>query len=111
LVLPAEVEDLPPLRAVAAEVHSGVPGQLWEQVTLPLVARDGVLVNFCNRAPLLKSEQIVFVHDASVVSAPQGFSLLFQASYRAMYAALRGRTRGIVTVSEYSKQELLHRLG
>jgi glycosyltransferase involved in cell wall biosynthesis len=111
LLLPEPVDDLPALRAIRVEHHPGVPGQLWEQTTLPWICRDGLLINFCNRAPLLKSEQIVVVHDAAVVSAPAGFSASFRASYRFLFSTLALLSRSIVTVSEYSRHELTDRLG
>ncbi|NVN11084.1 glycosyltransferase family 4 protein [Nguyenibacter vanlangensis] len=89
-------------------------GQAWEQAELPWHARDGMLVNLGNTAPLLAplagQAQIVVVHDAGVFSYPQAYSAKFRLWNRGMLHALRHTRTHFVTVSEFSRRELQARL-
>ena len=87
-------------------------GHAWEQIELPFYARDGLLVNLCNTGPLLRGNQTVTIHDASVYSAPETYSLPFRIWYRLNYRVLGRRCSAIITVSHFSKDELnRHSLG
>ncbi len=86
-------------------------GHLWEQLDLARHSRGRPLLNLCNTAPVLKQWQWVVIHDAAVFSAPMAFSRSFRAVYKAMHQALGwGRSR-ILTVSQFSKQDLMRCLG
>lgn len=82
-------------------------GHLWEQIELPLYTRDGFLINLCNVAPLMKTNQIVTIHDVAVYACPQGFSKMFRWWYKIILFVLGKTLKNIVTVSEFSKQELI----
>lgn len=86
-------------------------GHLWEQVELPIIARGGLLINFCNVAPLVKRNQIVMIHDTAVFVYPEAYSLLFRVWYKINYTVASACTRKILTVSEFSKSELIKYLG
>lgn len=83
-------------------------GHLWEQFELPFYSRGGLLVNLCNTGPLLKRKQIVTIHDAAVYSRPEGFTKTFIYWYRFLFKVLSFVACRIVTVSEFSKKELVH---
>lgn len=88
-------------------VQKGVlKGHLWEQLELPIYSRDGLLMNFCNCAPLLKRNQTVTIHDAAVSAMPHTFSLAFRTWYKLMFMWLGRSLKHIFTVSEFSKKEL-----
>ena len=86
-------------------------GQAWEQAELPRRARGSVLVSLGNTAPLLAGgRQAVVIHDAGVFDTPESYSAAFRAWYRALHRALpRGGAR-VLTVSEFSRGRLAHRL-
>jgi glycosyltransferase involved in cell wall biosynthesis len=97
-----DLEHIPHARAGRLEGHG------WEQLELPLQARGRVLLNLCNTAPLF-SRNVVTVHDAAVFAVPEAYSRTFQLWYRALIPALgRGGLR-VVTVSEFSREELSRR--
>lgn len=77
-----------------------------EQIDLPLIAREGLLVDLCNIGPILHFNQIVVFHDASVFAVPDAYSFAFKEKYRAIMWVLGHTARKILTVSEFSKQEL-----
>jgi glycosyltransferase involved in cell wall biosynthesis len=85
-------------------------GQLWEQMELPGAAKGRYLLNLGNTAPLLKKNQLVVIHDAAVFSQPEGYSWKFRAWYRVLHMLLCRTATQIVTVSEFSKQELARAL-
>ena len=47
---------------------------MWEQLSLAAFARGAYLVNANYSAPLLKRNQMITVHDASVRAHPQTYS-------------------------------------
>ncbi|MBB2155721.1 glycosyltransferase family 4 protein [Gluconacetobacter diazotrophicus] len=86
-------------------------GQIWEQIDLPRRARDGVLLNLGNTAPIMGRRQLVVLHDAGIFSQPDAYSWRFRLWYRVLHnLLLRTRSR-LVTVSEFSRGELARHLG
>ena len=81
-------------------------GHLWEQIELPLYSKDGILLNFCGCAPILKKNQIVTIHDAAVCAMPESFSFLFRTWYKFMFYIVGKRAKKVFTVSNFSKKEI-----
>lgn len=82
-------------------------GHLWEQLELPLYTLKKTLVNFCNTAPLFKKSQIVYIHDAAVYSRPTGYSKKFVYWYRILYSCISKYSKRVMTVSNFSKDDLI----
>ncbi|PEM31561.1 glycosyltransferase family 4 protein [Bacillus wiedmannii] len=82
-------------------------GHLWEQLVLPMYTKGNMLINLCNTGPIYKREQVVMIHDAAVCSSPMGFSKQFVMWYRFVYKRLAKSANKIITVSNFSKQELV----
>ncbi len=85
-------------------------GQLWEQWDLLRLRPPGILLNLGNTAPLCAGRQIVVIHDCGVFSTPEAYSRKFRLLYKFMHLALIRRGTPIVTVSEFSKSEILRHL-
>lgn len=81
-------------------------GHLWEQIELPFYCKDGILLNFCGCAPIVKKNQMTTIHDAAVCVMPESFSFLFRSWYKLMFYVVGKRAKKIFTVSEFSKKEL-----
>jgi len=82
-------------------------GQLWEQWDLPLALPQGtLLLNMCNSAPIWRARQLVIIHDAATVRAPESYSCAFRAWYRVLIPILFRFSRSICTVSNFSCREL-----
>lgn len=94
-----------------AEAVGRLQGQAWEQWDLPAAARDGVLINLGNTAPLRARRQIVVIHDAGVFSTPDAYSWKFRLWYKTLQRALIKSGTRIVTVSEFSRDEIIRHLG
>lgn len=87
-------------------------GQLWEQWDLPrALPRGSLLLSLCNTAPILFSRQIVVIHDAATVKIPIAFSRKFRLWYRVLMPLLGRVSRRILTVSEFSRQEIVSAFG
>ncbi len=111
---PERVKLLLPPGAVAAlpgaENVGRRHGQAWEQWELPRYAADGVLINLGNTAPLRARRQLVVIHDAGVFASPEAYPLKFRLWYKFMQGVLARAGRQIVTVSEFSRTEIIQKL-
>jgi glycosyltransferase involved in cell wall biosynthesis len=85
-------------------------GNLWEQISLPMATRGVTLISLCNNGPLLKSRQIVMVHDMAVYDVPQAFSKTFQMYYRLKFSTMVKNVPIILTISSFSKSRICHHL-
>jgi glycosyltransferase involved in cell wall biosynthesis len=86
-------------------------GAAWEQLCLPLLARDGLLLNLCNTAPMFKRKQLVVIHDAGAFRNPQSYSRPFRAWYSLLHPWLGRHALSIGTVSQFSRRELAACIG
>lgn len=85
-------------------------GQAWEQVALPLHARrSGVqtLLNPANLAPLAFAGNVVVVHDAAALVHPEWYSTAYAGWQRRMLPAIVRRARHVITVSQFSRDEIV----
>jgi glycosyltransferase involved in cell wall biosynthesis len=96
--LPYEVATPP-----AAFTHAA--GHLWEQAVLPARARGRTTLNPANTAPLA-GRQVVVLHDAAALRHPEAYSRAYVAWQRALLPRLAARAVHVVTVSEFSRDEL-----
>ncbi|HEY4134885.1 MAG TPA: glycosyltransferase family 1 protein [Alphaproteobacteria bacterium] len=86
-------------------------GYFWEQVSLPLLARKCFLLNLCNLGPLLHTNKATIIHDAAPAAIPEAFSLSFRLAYRVLVPLVAATSRSIMTVSEFSRQEIANFYG
>lgn len=114
LLAPRPVAPEPAFPLLRPEVHRGRfgPGQGWEMLTLPRLARGALLVNFCNLAPLLHGRSVVMIHDAQTYLHPDDYSGRQAAAYRALLPLIARRAVRVLTVSAFSRGSLAaHRVG
>jgi glycosyltransferase involved in cell wall biosynthesis len=86
-------------------------GHRWEQLMLPSRTRDGFLLNLCNTGPLFKHNQLATIHDAGILVRPHDYRLGFRFWYRPMTKRLGKNSRLIITISQFSRQELNRHFG
>ena len=99
---------LPEWKNILIEQHSIFAGNLWEQAVLPYLARAGLLVNLSNISPLFHHAQIAVIHDASIFTMPDAYSIPFRLKYKLVYFALARSALRLLTVSQFSQKELSH---
>ncbi len=105
---PAYVVVRPP----GAFVHRA--GQAWEQVVLParaLALRAGLLFSPANLAPLAWPRNVVLVHDAAALRDASWYSRGYATAQRALLPRIARRALHVVTVSEFSRREIVTLLG
>ncbi len=81
-------------------------GNLWEQADLAFHARGELLFSPANIGPFHYRNQVVTIHDASVFAVPNAYSRTFRAKYTFVFKQFAHRVQQILTVSEFSQQEL-----
>jgi glycosyltransferase involved in cell wall biosynthesis len=89
-------------------------GQAWEQLALPALAarrQASVVFSPANLAPLAWPRNVIVVHDAAVLRDPGAYSPLYRAWHASFGLAGARRAAAIVTVSEFSRGELVELAG
>ena len=111
---------LPALRPGAYEVARPRPrlvhrlGHAWEQATLPALARRldaAAILSPANLAPVAWPRNVVVVHDAAALRHPEWYSGSYVAWQRAVLRPLAQRALRVITVSRFSRGELVELLG
>jgi glycosyltransferase involved in cell wall biosynthesis len=98
------------VRPPARLVHRA--GHAWEQLYLPLAtARSPLLLCPANLAPAAHPRTVLVLHDAAALRHPAWYSGLYATWQRCLLPVLARRARRIVTVSEFSRAELVELLG
>jgi len=98
------------LRPPAALAHRA--GHAWEQAWLPLAARGcDLILSPANLAPLASRRNVVVIHDAAPLRHPEWYGRAYAGWQRAALPRLARHARLVLTVSEFSKQEIVDVLG
>jgi glycosyltransferase involved in cell wall biosynthesis len=87
-------------------------GHAWEQGWLPIAARGAQwLLCPANLAPLASRNTAVVVHDAASLREPSWYSGAYARWQRFALPRIASRARLVITVSEFSRDELRELLG
>jgi len=100
------------LRPPPALAHRA--GHAWEQVVLPARAarlRSPLLLCPANLAPAVSRRTVLVLHDAAALRHPGWYAPAYVAWQRRLLPVLVARARRIVTVSAFSRDELVTLLG
>lgn len=84
---------------------------LWEQVELPvflLCNNQPLLISFSGLGPVFYKKHITTIHDLSFYRNSQWFSFYYRAFYKIMTPILVRYVNKIITVSEFSKSEIIN---
>jgi glycosyltransferase involved in cell wall biosynthesis len=83
-------------------------GHLWEQAVLPLQAASAELI-LCpaNLAPVRSQRNVVVIHDAAALRHPDAYSRFYVAYQRRVLPRIAARARLLITVSRFSRDELV----
>ena len=88
-------------------------GHAWEQLVLPARAarlRAPLLLCPANLAPVASSRTVLVLHDAAALRHPRWYAKAYATWQRRLLPVLAARARRIVTVSEFSRSELVELL-
>ncbi|WP_392558327.1 glycosyltransferase family 4 protein [Orbus mooreae] len=86
-------------------------GLHWEQIELPRylkTQKNPLLINLCNRAPVFYKNNILVLHDVTFRRYPKSVSFSFGVFYKLMVPLLVKHAKQLLTVSEFSKNEIQH---
>ncbi len=89
-------------------------GHAWEQLVLPAVASRsgaGIVLSPANLAPLAWPRNVVVIHDASALSHPEWYSREYAAWQRTILPALASAAVTVITVSSFSRDEIVELMG
>ncbi len=84
-------------------------GHLWEQLDLPLYLKKNgspLLINLANSGPLYYDNKISTIHDVAFNVYPETFNKRFLYFYKFMIPILLSGSKHVLTVSEFSKNEI-----
>ena len=87
---------------------------LWEQVDLPLFLvkhKNPLLLNFGSPGPIFYPNRIVTIHDLSFYVNPAWFSKSYRFYYRVVTPVVARMSKKVITVSEFSKNEIIRLIG
>lgn len=87
---------------------------LWEHISLPRYLRrigSPLLISFTGCGPLNYSNQIMTIHDVSHERYPEWFSKNYYRFYHYMMPRIGKKAHAVLTVSEFSKKEIVDTLG
>lgn len=107
VICPKDAREPLPLQAVSRRRAGRTTWQVWEQFELPGLARDGVLVNLCNMAPLAHRRSITLIHDAQVFLTPGSYPPAFLTWYQFALPRIGAAAARVITVSGYSRDRLV----
>jgi len=84
-------------------------GHAWEQLELPFMVptNSDVLWSPCNVGPVAARSHVVTIHDLFSISRPEWVSRAFRTWYGLLLPVLSRRASRIITVSEWSKNEIV----
>jgi len=85
-------------------------GHVWEQHDLPgFLKKRGtpLLLNLSNTAPLFYKNSLVTIHDIAFFRNPLWFSKKFFYFYRFLIPRIAKKSLKVVTVSDFSKKEIM----
>jgi glycosyltransferase involved in cell wall biosynthesis len=102
---------MPMVTVAPSRLLPAVRAHAWEQLVLPAKVRGQLLWSPGNTGPLATAAQVVTIHDVAMLEHPEWFSPLFASWYRHLIPRLVKRVAHVMTVSEFSKGEIVERCG
>ncbi len=111
LLVPSNYDKSYMLNNIPIQIIDGSGNYYWEQIKVPFFLKkkkDYYLLSLCNVSPLvLKDKNIVTVHDLAVIDHPEFYSKKFVCAYRFIFKHQLKNSKLVITVSEFSKKEIL----
>ncbi|SDB18984.1 glycosyltransferase family 1 protein [Butyrivibrio sp. INlla16] len=109
LALPyGELQTQPELKNIEMVRIGKGNGNKWTQFHLPIFAfkKRGTILTLAAIAPAVKPDYVV-AHDISFIRYPESYGKAFRFMYRCGYLITLYRCKGIITISEFSRDELI----
>lgn len=114
LLAPKNVENCYKIDQLPIRIIGGKGSHYWEQVTLPLYVKrhykGSVLIGLSGLNPIFYNRNILTIHDISYLLRPRSYSWLYCIYYQLMTPLVARRALKIITVSQFSKREIIEQL-
>lgn len=114
VVTPQEIQSDYEFKFKTVKYGSIKNGHLWEQISLPRYLKSigsPLLISFTGSGPLCYKNQIMTIHDVSHERHPEWFSKGYYKFYHFMMPRIGKKAHAVLTVSQFSKQEIVETLG
>lgn len=107
IIVPANAKNVPQLKHIKVFKSNLKASILWEQIWLPLYikAHNATGIHLCHVAPVFKPD-IVCIHDTNVLRNPRWFTRKVRLWYGLIGKMCAVFAKKIVTISNFSKNEL-----
>ena len=103
------------VEVVPARLRGRAAAHLWEQTRMPSILRArgcAALLNLANTMPLRpRMPSLLAVMDVSFLERAEWFGTRFRWLYRLLLPACMRRASRLVTISEFSRREIIRKLG
>lgn len=106
MLIPRIPQQATNYRTIRVKPVGKMRGHVWEQLELPRIARDGILINLANAGPVIAKQQLVVLHDASIFAHPEAYSVPYRVLHSALDRMLAGSWAKLATVSRFSRDEI-----
>ena len=114
ILAPADIRDEYDLTGLSVKVIGGKGSHFWEQITLPRYMKSHyngqLLLSLSGLSPLCYSHNIMTIHDVSYLLRPRSYSWAYCLYYQFMTPLIAKGAKKIITVSQFSKEELVSKL-
>lgn len=112
MAIPPEIKEIPDYKNIKVTKVGRLNNRLWEHISFPIyvLKNHAISLNLCNVAPLL-APGIVCMHDMKIKAHPEYFSWKFRLWYELLFKNAAKRAKKIITVSEFSKKEIIKYYG
>lgn len=111
VLIPPDVTTFPSWSKIRLQRVGKFTGQAWEQLDLAFHARATLLFTPCGGAPLAHRRNVMTIHDAGPFRTPRSYTFMYRNYYKALQTVLARSASRLITVSEFSRQELSGCLG
>ena len=108
--VPPDTKHIPSWTSLNIRKVGRFTGQLWEQIDLAHHARGSLLFTASGGAPLLHDRHVFVIHDAAPFARPDAYSFAYRTYYQTLEKLLARRAKHIITLSQFSQDELLRYL-
>lgn len=109
-VAPSDIMQKDIAEKLNAKIIGKRHGQVWEQLDLlKYLNQNGrpLLLCLSGGAPVFYKNIVFTLHDIVYIRYPQSYSLAYRLFYRMLIGPVLRRAKAVVTVSEFSKSEII----
>ena len=114
LLAPKNIETCYQTDELPIRIIGGKGSHYWEQITLPFYIKHhykgAILISLSGLSPIIYQHNILTIHDTSYLLRPRSYSWLYCKYYQFMTPLVAKRALKIITVSQFSKKEIIKHL-